>query len=55
MIEIQSDVSETDKLSTYLHWSQLCYQYAEFVDQDSLSSIIEAITNAKDVLTGTVF
>ncbi|VBB34943.1 unnamed protein product [Acanthocheilonema viteae] len=45
-----SDVDDVNKLTSYLHWSQLCYQYAELVDRESLSWCIEAIINAKNAL-----
>ncbi|CAG9530400.1 unnamed protein product [Cercopithifilaria johnstoni] len=50
MFEMLSDVDDVNKLTSYLHWSQLCYQYAELVDRESLSWCIEAIINAKNAL-----
>ncbi|KAK6102655.1 hypothetical protein QQG55_9330 [Brugia pahangi] len=50
MFEILRDVDDANKLSSYLHWSQLCYQYAELVDRESLSWCIEAVINAKNAL-----
>uniref|UniRef100_A0A915Q1A8 Uncharacterized protein n=1 Tax=Setaria digitata TaxID=48799 RepID=A0A915Q1A8_9BILA len=50
MFEILNDVNDVDKLTSYLHWSQLCYQYAELVDRESLSWCIEAVTSAKNAL-----
>lgn len=52
MFEMLSDVDDVNKLSSYLHWSQLCYQYAELVDRESLSWCIEAVINAKNALFG---
>lgn len=51
MFEMLDDMNDLDKLSSYLHWSQLCYQYAELVDQESLDWSIEAITNARYALS----
>ncbi|KAL4003352.1 hypothetical protein ACH3XW_7255 [Acanthocheilonema viteae] len=50
IFEMLSDVDDVNKLTSYLHWSQLCYQYAELVDRESLSWCIEAIINAKNAL-----
>ncbi|VDO32920.1 unnamed protein product [Onchocerca flexuosa] len=50
MFEMLKDVSDVDKLSSYLHWSQLCYQYAELVDRESLSWCIDIVINAKNAL-----
>ncbi|EFO19799.1 hypothetical protein LOAG_08693 [Loa loa] len=50
IFEILRDVDDVSKLSSYLHWSQLCYQYAELVDRESLSWCIEAVINAKNAL-----
>ncbi|VDM12017.1 unnamed protein product [Wuchereria bancrofti] len=50
MFEILKDIDDANKLTSYLHWSQLCYQYAELVDRESLSWCIEAVINAKNAL-----
>uniref|UniRef100_A0A0R3RN13 FAT domain-containing protein n=1 Tax=Elaeophora elaphi TaxID=1147741 RepID=A0A0R3RN13_9BILA len=50
MFEVLSDVEDVDKLTSYLHWSQVCYQYAELIDRESLSWCIEAVINAKNAL-----
>lgn len=52
MFEMLRDVDDVNKLTSYLHWSQLCYQYAELVDRESLSWCIEVIVNAKNALFG---
>lgn len=52
MFEMLSDIDDVDKLTSYLHWSQLCYQYAEHVDRESLSWCIDVIINAKNALFG---
>lgn len=44
------NVPEEEKLPTYLHWSQICYQYAEFVDDESLAWCAHIISNTKSVL-----
>ncbi|VDK87580.1 unnamed protein product [Litomosoides sigmodontis] len=50
MFEMLSDIDDVDKLTSYLHWSQLCYQYAEHVDRESLSWCVDVIINAKNAL-----
>uniref|UniRef100_A0A915BJK3 Uncharacterized protein n=2 Tax=Parascaris univalens TaxID=6257 RepID=A0A915BJK3_PARUN len=44
------NVPDEEKLPTYLHWSQICYQYAEFVDDESLAWCAYKISNTKSVL-----
>ncbi|KHN82663.1 hypothetical protein Tcan_07503 [Toxocara canis] len=51
MFEQLLNVREEDKLQSYLHWSQICYQYAEFVDDESLAWCVEIITNAKQAIS----
>ncbi|KAM3723049.1 hypothetical protein ACO02O_06335 [Dirofilaria immitis] len=50
MFEMLKNVDDVDKLTSYLHWSQLCYQYAELADRESLSWSIDAVINAKNAL-----
>lgn len=43
--------SDLEKLPTCLHFSQICYEYAELADQESLSWCMEIISNAKAALS----
>lgn len=51
MFELIADLPDSEKLPSYLHWSQLCYEYAELVDEESLVWCKEAISNASSLLS----
>lgn len=51
MFDLQVNLSDRERLSTYCHWSQLCYWYAEYADEESLRWCIDAVKRVTDGLT----
>uniref|UniRef100_A0A0N5AXN3 CHAD domain-containing protein n=1 Tax=Syphacia muris TaxID=451379 RepID=A0A0N5AXN3_9BILA len=51
IFDLLKDTDIYDKLPSYLHWSQLCYEYAELADDESLIWCKEGISCASANLT----
>lgn len=41
IFEIQASWDDHERIASYCHWSQLCYEYAECVDEESLQWCID--------------
>lgn len=51
MFKLLENLGDYEKLPSYLHWSQLCYEYAELIDEESLNWCKDAISSASAALS----
>lgn len=54
MFALQANTGNLEKLWSYMHWSQLCYEYAECVDDESVKWCMNAIADTTEALTAAV-